>query len=228
MLQPRDGSRRGTKGRGGMRNLTHVTKLTRCLSSATEKTSEGVNETAISTSIDIPSNPSIAATIVQAVLQSSPLPACVAASNPDTVETITSPTRVDPTSNSNSEPAPSDISKGVLSAPAAPLSTETNSAISPSDVLPGSSGDLSTGANASRETEHIEVRSNDVTMEDSSPPPKPHNDEDLPPWLAQMISYLRDVAEDTPWQDLVTGFVEFEKGRPPIGVSLLPVLFWRS
>lgn len=194
----------------------------------TEKTSEGVNDTAVPTSIDVPSNPSIVATIVQAVLQSSPLPAQGTASNPDTVETITSPTRVDPTSNSNSEPAPSDVSTGGLSAPTALASTGTNSAVSPSDILPGSSDDLSAGANASRETEHIEIRSNDVTMEDPPPPPKSRNDKDLPAWLAQMISYLRDVVEDTPWQDLVTGFVEFEKGRPPIGVSLLPVLFWRS
>ena len=173
-VQPQDGSRRGTKGRGGTRKQTHVMKLMSCLSSATvaddmEETSEGVNDTAVPTSIDVPSNPSIIATIVQAVLQSSPLPTQGTASNPDTVETITSPTRVDPTSNSNSEPAPSDISTGGLSAPTTLASTRTNSAVSPSDVLPGSSDDLSAGANTSRETEHIEIRSNNVTMED--PPP---------------------------------------------------------
>lgn len=45
------------------------------------------------------------------------------------------------------------------------------------------------------------------------------NDEDLPPWLAQTIVYLRQVSVDRAWQDLVTEFVEFEKAGPPIGVT---------
>jgi len=65
---------------------------------------------------------------------------------------------------------------------------------------------------------------NDVVMEDatsSSSPPKleTRNDEDLPGWLAQMIVYLRGVSEEAAWQNLVTGFVDFEKCGPPAGVS---------
>lgn len=62
----------------------------------------------------------------------------------------------------------------------------------------------------------------DVVMSD--PPSlvqKPQNDVNLPPWLVPMIGYLRGVATDTAWQNLVTEFVEFEKGDPPSGVSIL-------
>jgi hypothetical protein len=52
-----------------------------------------------------------------------------------------------------------------------------------------------------------------------SPSPKPKNDDHLPPWLAQMIEYLRGVHEDAAWQNLVTDFVDFEKLNPPNGVS---------
>ena len=47
---------------------------------------------------------------------------------------------------------------------------------------------------------------------------KPTNDENLPPWLLPMIKYLCGVAVDTAWQNLITEFVEFEKGSPPAGV----------
>ena len=47
---------------------------------------------------------------------------------------------------------------------------------------------------------------------------KPINDENLPPWLLPMIKYLRGVAVDTAWQNLVMEFIEFEKGSPPAGV----------
>jgi hypothetical protein len=60
------------------------------------------------------------------------------------------------------------------------------------------------------------------TADTTSPPhapPKPQNDEDLPPWLGLMIGYLRGVTEDVAWQDLVTAFVDFEKRGPPNGVS---------
>lgn len=68
---------------------------------------------------------------------------------------------------------------------------------------------------------------NDVVMGDATSttlslsrlPHKPQNDEDLPPWLASMITYLRGVAKEAGWQDLVTVFVEFEKCGPPNGVS---------
>jgi hypothetical protein len=60
----------------------------------------------------------------------------------------------------------------------------------------------------------------DMVMSDApSLVQKPQKDENLPPWLVPMIKYLREVATDTAWQNLVTEFVEFEKGDPPTGVS---------
>lgn len=69
---------------------------------------------------------------------------------------------------------------------------------------------------------------NDVAMRDGTSGDTPSNipgngeagnDEDLPGWLVPMMGYLRSVAEDTAWQDLVTEFVKFEKSKPPPGVS---------
>jgi hypothetical protein len=61
----------------------------------------------------------------------------------------------------------------------------------------------------------------DVVMSDSpSMVQKPQNDVNLPLWLAPMITYLHGVATDTAWQNLITEFIEFEKGDPPTGVSL--------
>jgi len=46
------------------------------------------------------------------------------------------------------------------------------------------------------------------------------DDMDLPAYLAVMIGYLRGVAVDEAWQDLVTNFVAFEKaGHAASGVS---------
>jgi len=65
----------------------------------------------------------------------------------------------------------------------------------------------------------------DVVMQDATSMTlaslDPPNDNNLPPWLAQMIAYLRGVSEDLAWQDLVTAFVAFEKRGPPHGVSFL-------
>ena len=48
------------------------------------------------------------------------------------------------------------------------------------------------------------------------------DDTNLPAYLTGMIGYLRGVAADRAWQDLVTRFVAFEKiGRPTNGVSAL-------
>jgi len=64
---------------------------------------------------------------------------------------------------------------------------------------------------------------NDVAMCDGTSEATPSNisrsDEELPRWLVPMIGYLRSVAEDMAWQDLVMEFVEFEKCEPPMGVS---------
>ena len=174
-----------------------------------EKTSEGVNDTAVPTSSDALLKPSVAVTIVQAVLQSSPLPARLTAKNLDTPI-------------SNSESAPSDIARESLSTS---VPTGTNNAHPSSDVLPGSSDILSIRVNTCHQAEHVETPACDVTMQDASLPPKPRNDKDLPAWLIKIIKYLRNVSKDTPWQDLVTSFVEFEKGGPPNGVSFLLILF---
>lgn len=68
----------------------------------------------------------------------------------------------------------------------------------------------------------VKPTSDDVVMSDPpSAAQKPQNDENLPAWLVPMIKYLRGVATDIAWQNLVTEFVEFEKGCPPTGLSLL-------
>ena len=73
---------------------------------------------------------------------------------------------------------------------------------------------------------------NDVAMNNATsgvlPSPKPRKDDDLPLWLDKMISYLRGIAPDTAWQDLVTEFVEFEKRGPQNGVSPFPSNFFLS
>lgn len=48
------------------------------------------------------------------------------------------------------------------------------------------------------------------------------DDTGLPTYLAKMIGYLRGVAVDREWQDLVTNFIAFEKtGRPVNGVCTM-------
>jgi hypothetical protein len=70
------------------------------------------------------------------------------------------------------------------------------------------------------EQPHQDKGNDDVVMSNSPPlVQKPQNDVNMPPWLVPMINYLRGVATDTAWQNLVTEFVEFEKGDPPAGVS---------
>jgi hypothetical protein len=69
----------------------------------------------------------------------------------------------------------------------------------------------------------------DVVMGDATlntPAQKPQDDENLPPWLMAKIEYLRSVNDDTVWQNLVTDFVDFEKGGPPSGVSSFKLFFW--
>ena len=67
---------------------------------------------------------------------------------------------------------------------------------------------------------------NDVVMGDAAAPAqKPQDDKNLPPWLAAKIEYLRGVTDDAVWQNLVTDFVDFEKGGPPNGVSSFKLFF---
>jgi len=51
------------------------------------------------------------------------------------------------------------------------------------------------------------------------------DDSNLPMYLVLMIGYLRGVAPDRVWQDLVMKLVRFEKfGRPANGVSFRSLL----
>jgi hypothetical protein len=78
-----------------------------------------------------------------------------------------------------------------------------------------SSGDLADQSMDSvlQPTGHATVSDSDVIMAD---------DTDLPMYLSKMIGYLRGVAADREWQDLVTNFIAFEKtGRPVNGVSTM-------
>ena len=45
-------------------------------------------------------------------------------------------------------------------------------------------------------------------------------DDNLPPFLAVTIEYLREASAEGVWQDLVTTLVAFEKSGPPSGVRL--------
>ena len=108
-----------------------------------------------------------------------------------------------PPSHTNSQPDPSDIN--VDSAPSNAL-VDTCDTSDPSRLKA-----IEDGA------------TDDATMRPAtpavSPSPKSQNDDNLPTWLTQVIKYLRDVAEDTAWQDLVTEFVDFERHDPRNGVS---------
>ena len=106
----------------------------------------------------------------------------------------------------------------------------TNTGLASSDVVMSDSHGVAqkpqndepaTSASISGKQPSQEKVNDDVVM--TSPPSmvqKPQNDENMPPWLIPMIKYLHGVATDVAWQNLVTEFVEFEKGGPPTGVSL--------
>jgi len=69
--------------------------------------------------------------------------------------------------------------------------------------------------------ENLASANDDVTTSDEllGETPASANDKGLPPWLGEMIEYLRGVSAIRAWQDLVTDYVEFEKGGPPNGVT---------
>jgi hypothetical protein len=141
-------------------------------------------------------NPSISATLVQAISLDSCIPAPSSDDNPKSLEMAGS--------------------------------LITNNSSTTVDVPSHTSGIISaqdpTNETADREPTQ-ETSDKDVAMSDAaagtSPSSKPRDDTDLPAWLLQMIKYLCDVAEDVPWQNLVTEFVAFEKQGPPNGVSSL-------
>ena len=128
-----------------------------------------------------------------------------AAESLDVNEGDSAPPDSAPPSYTNSQPDPSDIN--------------TDSAASNAGAL----GDIGNTSDPSRLKAIEDGATNDVTMclvtPAVSPLPKSRNDDNLPTWLTQMIKYLRNIAEDTAWQDLVTEFVDFERHEPPNGVS---------
>ena len=109
------------------------------------------------------------------------------------------------------QPTESAQEKSTENEPMCLTHTPTHVAPDPSNI----SGDL---AHQSMESAHGKPtddecnNDSDVIMADDS---------DLPTYLIPMIGYLRAVAADRAWQDLVMNLVGFEKvGRPSSGVSL--------
>jgi hypothetical protein len=139
--------------------------------------------------------------------------------NPMTIHP-TSSTPVEPTSDS----VPCDDESPVIGGEHATVSSPLD--LTATLALPGIGGAPNAESESSPQVraESTEERAgDDVLMRDAtsgaSAFQKPRNDEDLPPWLAPMIEYLRGLVEDAAWQDLVSDFVEFEKRRPANGVS---------
>jgi hypothetical protein len=141
---------------------------------------------------------------------------------PSTVDSA-STSVADPLAPVNSESAVESVpSASVVNSPA-PVDlepTEIHSHSRSSGAL-DSVGDLPpSGAPGDQPTESVQPTARnegnsdaDVIMAD---------DTNLPAYLTGMIGYLRGVAADRAWQDLVTRFVAFEKtGRPINGVSAL-------
>lgn len=77
----------------------------------------------------------------------------------------------------------------------------------------------STGTQINEKSPLSEKVDTDVVMQDTDSSTGTQIDENLPSWLTQMILHLRQVSDRPAWQDLVSGFVEFENCGPPTGVS---------
>ena len=109
------------------------------------------------------------------------------------------------------QPTESAQEKSTENEPMRLTHTPTHVAPDPSNI----SGDLahqSTESAHGKPTDGERDNDSDVIMADDS---------DLPTYLVPMIGYLRAVAADRAWQDLVTNLVGFEKvGHPSSGVSL--------
>jgi len=102
-----------------------------------------------------------------------------------------------------------------------PAASATNS--SPSTSTGGSEDHATDTSKASLQSPGCEGQVGDVDMQDvmtGNYPSSGHRvDEDVPSWLTLMIGYLCGLSEDVAWQTLVTEFINFEKRRPPHGVS---------
>ena len=95
------------------------------------------------------------------------------------------------------------------------------------DENPNPAPATSVAASQDAENPTNQETTNDVVMGDvAAPAQKPQDDENLPPWLAAKINYLRGVTDDPVWQNLVTDFVDFEKAGPPNGVSSFQLFFF--
>ena len=134
-------------------------------------------------------------------------------------------------SNENLTPAPAstsfvasqDSDKNPTTAPATSVVASQGSNENPT---PAPATSIIASQNSDENPTNQET-TNDVVMGDAAAPAqKPQDDENLPPWLAAKIKYLREVTDDTVWQNLVTDFVDFEKGGPPNGVSSFTLFFF--
>ena len=124
-----------------------------------------------------------------------------------------SPVSVDATESAQTTPSVTGTGGKTLvittSALAQPNTPETAEACSNAHLDPTTPSISSSGISPESTEERAD---DDVIMGDVT-------STNLLPWLASMLGYLRGVAEDAAWQDLVTAFVEFEECGPPIGVS---------
>lgn len=123
----------------------------------------------------------------------------------------------------SSQPASPSATQNPSVAPASPISATEPLAVVQNTIVEDNSAPVANDPEVGQSASSV-IGGGDVVMQDatsSSSPPKleARNDEDLPGWLAQMIVYLRGVSEEVAWQNLVTGFFDFEKCGPPAGVS---------
>ena len=132
---------------------------------------------------------------------------------------------------------PSDTATSALPAPLVTSSVSPTLAIdtserplasSPFDAATSSSPKSVSVSGEDRVIESLQSENqDDVIMQDatSSTLPEPQNDDDLPTWLVPMIGFLHRASADAAWQDLVAGFVDFEKRGPPHGVCFIFLCF---
>jgi hypothetical protein len=159
--------------------------------------------------------------------------------SPDREQQALPVTRVEPNNKCTTPSADSRGAGGedstIISTPAAHASSPETTQPNATSIEPMSlngplskDAELSNGLPEPKDSE--DGPDHDVAMRDATsgvlPSLKPRNDEDLPPWLTKMINYLRGVAPDTAWQDLVTEFIEFEQRGPQNGVSPFLHLFF--
>ena len=103
-------------------------------------------------------------------------------------------------------------------------STSTNTMLNPDPAIDATPSNALNDAVMGSEEPDNALPANDVAMSRAGfeeAEPEALDDGDLPQWLTSMLDYLRGVALDTAWQDLVKEFLDFEKSCPPNGVSFI-------